>query len=97
PLYTTTLHDALPIFQTKSTVVNRALTDIDVLTLTSTDVYAYVNYMQIKEGAVVFSKSVEIRKKLDESDEELLAFAAQELRLGNRSESTRLNSSHVKR
>lgn len=70
-------------FQSKSTVVNRALTDIDVLTVTSTELYAYINYMQIKEGAIVFSKSVEIKKKLDESDEEILAFAAQELRVGN--------------
>ena len=70
-------------FQSKSTVVNRALTNIDVLTITSTDAYAYVNYMQIKEGAIVFSKSVEIKKKADDSDEDLLAFAAQELRAGN--------------
>lgn len=70
-------------FQSKSTVVNRALTDIDVLTITSTDAYAYVNYMQIKEGAIVFSKSVEIKKRTDDSDEDLLAFAAQELRAGN--------------
>ena len=70
-------------FQSKSTVVNRSLTDIDVLTITSSDVYAYINYMQIKEGAIVFSKSVEIKKKAEDSDEELLAFAAQELRAGN--------------
>jgi len=74
--------DTLERFQTKSLVVNRALTDIDVLTITSTQEYAYVNYLQIKEGAIVFSKTVEIKKKLDESDEELLSFAAQELRLG---------------
>lgn len=70
-------------FQSKSTVVNRSLTDIDVLTITSTEEYAYVNYLQIKEGAIVFSKSVEVKKKLDEPDDELLAFAAQELRVGN--------------
>lgn len=70
-------------FQAKSTVVNRSLTDIDVLTINSTDVYAYINYMQIKEGAIVFSKSVEIKKKPDDSDEELLAYAAQELRGGS--------------
>lgn len=75
--------NTLERFQSKSTVVNRSLTDIDVLTITSTDIYAYVNYMQIKEGAIVFSKSVEIRKKAEDSDEELLAFAAQELRAGN--------------
>jgi excinuclease ABC subunit C len=75
--------DTLERFQSKSMVVNRTLTDIDVLTITSVEAYAYVNYLQIKEGAIVFSKSVEVKKKLDESDEELLAFAAQELRVGN--------------
>lgn len=75
--------NTLERFQAKSTVVNRALTDIDVLTITSTDVYAYINYMQIKEGAIIYSKSVEIRKKPDETDEELLAYAAQELRGGS--------------
>ena len=74
--------NTLERFQSKSMVVNRSLTDIDVLTITSTEVYAYINYMQIKEGAIVFSKSVEIKKKPDETDEELLAFAAQELRGG---------------
>jgi len=72
-------------FQSKSMVVNRALTDIDVLTIASTETYAYINYMQIKEGAIVFSKSVEVKKKLEESDEELLSFAAQELRVENNS------------
>jgi excinuclease ABC subunit C len=75
--------DTLERFQTKSLVVNRALTDLDVLTITSINDYAYVNYLQIKEGAIVFSKSVEIRKKLEETDEEILSFAAQELRVGD--------------
>ena len=75
--------NTLERFQSKSTVVNRALTNIDVLTITSSEVYAYINYMQIKEGAIVFSKSVEIKKKPDETDEEILAFVAQELRVGN--------------
>ena len=74
---------ALEKFQTKSLVVNRDLTDNDVLTVTSVKEYAYVNYMQIKEGAIVYSKTVEIRKKLDESDEDILSFAAQELRIGD--------------
>ncbi|MEX2234257.1 MAG: excinuclease ABC subunit UvrC [Cyclobacteriaceae bacterium] len=75
--------NTLERFQSKSMVVNRSLTDIDVLTISSVEAYAYINYLQIKEGAIVFSKSVEVKKKLDEPDEELLAFAAQELRQGN--------------
>ncbi|MEO5601912.1 MAG: excinuclease ABC subunit UvrC [Cyclobacteriaceae bacterium] len=75
--------NTLERFQSKSTVVNRALTNIDVLTIASIEEYGYINYLQIKEGAIVFSKSVEVKKKLDEPDEDLLAFAAQELRIGN--------------
>lgn len=72
--------DALERFQTKSLVVNRALTNIDVFTITSKEAYAYVNYLQIKEGAIIFSKTVELKKKLDEPDEELLSLAVVELR-----------------
>ncbi len=70
-------------FQAKSLVVNRSLTDIDVLTISSVPDYAYVNYLQIKEGAIVYSKTVEIKKKVDESDQDLLSFAAQEMRMGD--------------
>ncbi len=80
--YKEKLH-TLERFQSKSMVVNRSLTDIDVLSISSIEEYAYINYLQIKEGAIVFSKSVEVKKKLDEPDEEILAFAAQELRIGN--------------
>src|SRR5690349_5541465 len=72
--------DTLERFQTKSLVVNRDLTDIDVFTISSIEEYAYVNYLQIKEGAIIFSKTIELKKKLDEPDDELLSFAAQELR-----------------
>jgi excinuclease ABC subunit C len=72
--------EKLEKFQTKSLVVNRKLTDIDVVTIASSETDAFVNYLQIKEGAIVFSKNIEIKKKLDESDEELLSMAVQELR-----------------
>lgn len=72
--------DTLERFQSKSLVVNRDLTDIDVFTITSTEEYAYVNYLQIKEGAIIFSKTVELKKKLDEPDEDLLSFSVWELR-----------------
>ncbi|MFM7856753.1 MAG: excinuclease ABC subunit UvrC [Flammeovirgaceae bacterium] len=72
--------EKLEKFQTKSLVVNRKLTDIDVVTIASSETDAFVNYLQIKEGAIVLSKNIEIKKKLDESDEELLSMAVQELR-----------------
>lgn len=67
-------------FQTKSLVVNMALTDIDVFAITSSADDAYVNYFQVKEGAVIASKSIRLRKKLDEPDDELLSFAISQLR-----------------
>ncbi|MBA4054577.1 MAG: excinuclease ABC subunit C, partial [Marivirga sp.] len=72
--------DTLERFQSKSLVVNKDLTDIDVFTITSLEEYAYVNYLQIKEGAIIFSKTLELRKKLDEPDDELLSISAVELR-----------------
>lgn len=72
--------DTLERFQSKSLVVNRDLTDIDVFTITSMEEYAYVNYMQIKEGSIIYSKTLEVKKKLDEPDDELLSISAVELR-----------------
>ncbi|RAW03343.1 excinuclease ABC subunit UvrC [Pseudochryseolinea flava] len=72
--------DTLERFQSKSLVVNKDLTDIDVFTISSEESYAYVNYLQIKEGSIIFSKTLELKKKLDEPDEELLSFTAFELR-----------------
>ena len=72
--------DTLERFQTKSLVVNKDLTDIEVFTITSDEEYSYVNYLQIKEGSIIFSKTVELKKKLDEPDDELLSLTAFELR-----------------
>jgi excinuclease ABC subunit C len=72
--------EKLAKFQSKSLVVNRKLTDIDVITIASSETDAFINYLQIKEGAIIFSKNIEIKKKLDETDEEILNMAVQELR-----------------
>jgi excinuclease ABC subunit C len=77
--------ELLEKFQSKSLVVNRKVTDIDVITITSTDLDAFINYLQIKEGAIIFSKNLEVKKKLDETDEEIISLAAQELRTEFRS------------
>lgn len=79
---------ALDKFQSKSLVVNRDITDIDVITLTGSQEYAYVNYMIIKEGAIIYSKSVELKKKLEESDEELISYSLLELRGQSQSNNT---------
>ena len=75
-------------FQTKSLVVNRKITDIDVITIASSEQEAFINYLQIKEGAIVFSKNLEIKKKLDETDEDLISYAYLEMRLTEASNHT---------
>jgi len=77
--------ELLEKFQTKSLVVNRKLTDIDVITITSSETDAFINYMQIKEGSIIFSKNLEVKKKLEETDEEILNMVVQDLRSTYRS------------
>ncbi|MFN3840619.1 MAG: excinuclease ABC subunit UvrC [Cyclobacteriaceae bacterium] len=84
--------ETLEKFQSKSMVVNKTLTDIDVITITDNDKYAYINYMLVKEGAIVHSKSVEIQKQLDEHPEDILSFAFVELRQQSASLNTKVLS-----
>ncbi len=77
--------DYLERFQTKSLVVNRDITDVDVITLISSAEYSYTNYMVIREGAIIYSKSMEVKKKLEETDEELVSLALLEMQEQSRS------------
>ena len=60
-------------YQGRSTVVDTNVKDVDVVSIISDERYAYINYMRIKHGAIIYSISNEIKKQLDESDEEILA------------------------
>jgi excinuclease ABC subunit C len=66
-------------FQSKATVINPKLGNLDVLTIVSDEESAYLNYMKIKEGYMVVTQNVEVKKKLDESDEEILALMIVEM------------------
>lgn len=67
-------------FQTKSQVVNNKLTDIDIVSITSSSQHAFINFMQVKEGAIVFSENVEVKKKIEETDEDILSTVTHEVR-----------------
>ena len=60
-------------YQSRSTVVNTSVKDVDVFSILSDEKYAYVNMMRIKNGSIIYSFSHEIVKQLDESDEEILS------------------------
>lgn len=68
-------YDSLEKYQAKSLITNPSFGNIDVCTIVSDEKSAYVNYMRIKNGSLIITKSVEIKKKLDESDEEILLIA----------------------
>src|SRR5690606_34074890 len=67
-------------YQAKSTVVNPKISDVEVYSIVSDEVSAYINMLQINKGTIVRSHTIELKKKLDESDEELLTLAIVELR-----------------
>ncbi len=60
-------------YQSRSTVVDTNVKDVDVISILSDDRFAYVNMMRIKNGTIIYSFSNEIKKQLDESDAEILA------------------------
>lgn len=67
-------------YQSKSTIVNPKISDVEVYSIVSDEVSAFVNMLQINKGTVIRSHTIEIKKKLDETDEEILTLAIIELR-----------------
>ncbi len=72
--------DALENYQSKSMVVHPTITNVDVFSIISDESYAYVNYLQVSYGAIIRSHTLEIKKKLDETDEDLLEMSVLEIR-----------------
>lgn len=72
--------ELLDKYQSKSTIVNPAINDVDIFSLISEGLHAYVNYMKVMNGAIIQVHTMEIVKKLDESPEELLTLAITEIR-----------------
>ncbi len=72
--------EVLENYQSRSTIVNPKITNIDVFSIVSDESAAYVNFLQISHGSIIRSHTMEIKKKLAETDEELLELAIVELR-----------------
>ncbi|RXR21403.1 excinuclease ABC subunit UvrC [Flavobacterium amnicola] len=72
--------EVLENYQARSTILNPKISNIDVFSIVSDETMAYVNFLQISHGAIVRSHTLELKKKLEESDEELLELAVVELR-----------------
>jgi excinuclease ABC subunit C len=72
--------DLLERYQSKSAVVNPQVHNVDVFTILDDQQAGYVNFMKIINGAVVQAQTLEIRKKLEETPEQLLLLAIADLR-----------------
>lgn len=72
--------DLLEKFQSKSTVVHPTITNVDVYSIITDERSGYVNFLKIMNGSIIQSHTIELKKKLDESPEELLTLAIVELR-----------------
>lgn len=72
--------EVLENYQSRSTIVNPKITNIDVFSIVSDESAAYVNFLQISHGSIIRSHTMEIKKKLEETDEQLLELAIIELR-----------------
>lgn len=73
-------------YQSKSTIVHPSITNTDVVNIISDEKNAYVHYFKIINGAIIHAQTIELKKKIDETDKELLLFAIIEFR--NRFNST---------
>lgn len=82
--------DVLENYQVKSTIVNPKINNVDVFTIFSDESAGYINFLQIMNGAIIRSHTLEIKKKLEETDQELLRLAIIEIRQRFKSNSREL-------
>lgn len=80
--------DALTTYQAKSLVINPKVGDLDVFGIVSSEQSAFVSYLQIKNGAITFTQTTELKKKLEEEDVDLLPLVILHFREKYRSEAT---------
>ncbi len=72
--------DSLENYQSKSTIVNDIRHDVDIFSIVSDDKFAFANFIKVSNGIICQTQTFEIKKKLDERDEDLLNFAIAEVR-----------------
>lgn len=73
-------YDSLKKYQSRSTVVSPVITDVDVYSIEEDESFAFINYLKIIKGAIIQTFTLEIKKSLNESSEELLLAGIIEIR-----------------
>ncbi|MCB9361675.1 MAG: excinuclease ABC subunit UvrC [Flavobacteriales bacterium] len=72
--------ETLEKYQSKSVVVSPTINDVDIFSIISDEKYGFVNYLKVINGAIIQGHTIELKKKLEETDDELLQLGIAELR-----------------
>lgn len=72
--------EKLQNYQARTTIVNPSINDVDIFAIIDVEQAAFVNYLKVVNGSITQTKTIELKRRLDESLEELLTFAIIELR-----------------
>jgi excinuclease ABC subunit C len=86
--------ELLDRYQARSTVVNPSITNVDVFSALVDAQFGYVNYLKVVDGAILHAHTIEFKRKLEESEAELLSLAIPELRQRFHSDSKEVLMSH---
>lgn len=78
-------NELLEKYQSKSTIVNSSISDVDVFSIATDEKHAFVNYLKVMNGTVTTTQTLELKKRVEETDQDLLTIAISEFR-------TRFNS-----
>ena len=80
-------------YQAKSTIVSTTINNVDVFTIVSDEKSAFVNYLKISNGSIIQTHTIELKKKLEETEAELLTYAITDIRQRFSSNSKEIYSS----
>ncbi len=72
--------ELLSKYQSRSTIVSPSITNVDIYSIVDDENSAYVNFLKVVNGAIIQAHTIEMKKKLDESKEDLLLLAITEIR-----------------
>ncbi len=81
---------SLQRYYSKSAIVSPTIHNVDVITMVQDDKSAFVNFLKINNGAIIHGHTVEIKKKLDETPQEIITFALIDMRQRYGDESTEI-------
>jgi excinuclease ABC subunit C len=72
--------ELLDNYQSKSTIVSHQIHDVDVFSIVADEKFAFINFLKVANGMIIQTQTFEVKKKLEETVEELLEYAIAEVR-----------------